>query len=699
VHLLLTFKHQQAFNANLKEESKMIRKYSPLLIILAILSMLASFGCGNSASDPASPNLLADERLTESEENSSAVLAIFDVTFDPETMEFEAVEVREASSHYDVTPYIAPHCVFTLLAYDPVAQFLSFNMAMTNPSAIVIWDVRTLFFSPTGSDYWLMNPDDYTKLFSPYAPDVVNPFRTYAKTAPNREFLPGLTHAEQFDVHTPATVTLPLGFKLLVSCSWPLNCEDVYEISNQTLSNPISTTVPGYISLDAYDWQNNVGQAYIDTTPITGGLTWLTNTSGTTWEGGLHNSMGAAPGKYRCLITTDSFSTPWNTYDYIDIEVIPGTIPTYDWNGTDYTLTHPGGCSMDLGVIADPGGPRDSEILMVSDNAAACDLIIKYEPYYTSYSDYVGLKNYDPDSDTFEPYPVERIDAADDGAFSFTNSNPGLFDTGSSVMVYNNQIWCVFDNAPKMYLGPAPNESRYYFDFSGSDVLMAPEDVCDDFGLGQYALFTTHETWSPTDLIFLGTMAPKYTHNYLKYKGNLDAYAGIGDGKVDIDFIHGIDVIEYTEEIDTAWLYVLEGAVGSLQVEVFQIMDTNTGWADDAVNHYMTIDVSYLPSSTDDYIFGHDLEILPLNSDYELNPGEPTVCVLISYYDSPYMNGEILLYEAISGSFIETVGDATKPALENYTVHYLDTDDGDWEIHVSNYDPAGNRNVTVFDHS
>ena len=95
------------------------------------------------------------------------------------------------------------------------------------------------------------------------------------------------------------------------------------------------------------------------------------------------------------------------------------------------------------------------------------------------------------------------------------------------------------------------------------------------------------------------------------------------------------------------------------------------------------------------------LIFLPVNPAYELNPNDPTICVLVTWMTpSSELNGEIMLYNATTGAFIEKVGDSMGlPALKDSDVQFLDTDDGpDWEIHVSNYDADGNSIVSVFDY-
>jgi len=679
-----------------------------LIIIISLLLATASIACSDGQSNPAMPdenNVPGMEQMADADGGSvtHGVLGVYKVTFDPDTMTIEAVEDRQAATHYDITPYLGSVVSFTLLTWDPVMHYLSFEMHLTNPSTPDVFDLRAIFMSDPSSGYTLLNPDDYTRLFNPFGPDDVNPFRAYAKSDPSRNFNIMASHTETFEVGTPATIVPPMDWTLLVECSWPDNCEDAYEISNQSLSNPITSSIPGYITLDAYDHQDNIGQVYVDTTPITGGLTWLTNTGGTVWEGGLHNSAGAAPGIYRCMITVDSSSSPDNLYDFIDIEVAgTSTPPILNWHRSDYPLLHESP-TLDLGVIADLSGPRDSHILMAEGNAKICDDIIIYDPYYPCYHDYVNLTDVDAAALNYQPQPVVRLDAADDGAFSFTNSN--TWDNFPDPMGWtnNSMVWSVFDNTPQLHTGPYPDDGRYYFNLVNCDIGQWPVDVCDDFALGQYALFSSGETYSPYDLLFVGTNPPDYTHANLKYFANLDPWAGIGDGLVNPEDIRGIDVVNIEEEIqgyETVALYVLEQTGSMSQVEVFYIFNSDAATGVDIAMHSKTIKIDCIILGIVThmaYAQGKDIEILPANPDYELNPNEPTLAVLVSYGYSG-MAGDVLLYNASTGDFLEAIGGQSNPPFPESEIHYLDTDDDNWEIHVTHeFGSAGM--ASVFDYS
>jgi hypothetical protein len=669
-----------------------------LLICLGITAILIASGCGTDTSDPTMPETnSSQEAITNSTQDGHGILGVYDLLFDPETLDLSIAEARGVDTHYDISTYIAPHATASLISWDPITRILEFKLYLTNPSLIDVFDVRTLFLADASTGFEMLNPDDYTELFNPFAAGTINPFRAYAKLAMHREFGAGATYDEPFKIQCPPAWGAPA--KFLVECSWPGNCEDPYEISNQTISNPINPLTPGTISLDAYDHQNNISQVRVDTSLVTGGITWLTNTGGTTWEANIVPGAAVAPGVYRCWIAAENVADPWDLYDFLDIVVVPiVTIP--DWNDTDYPING-GGCTYDLGVIADPGGPRDSNILMVDQTTTDCSKIIKYDAYYTGWSNYQDLVNLDPAIPNYQPYPVTRIDAANDGAFSFTNKNdlPFPFDDSD---LHNYNIWSVFDNLPQLHLGPSPDEGRYYFDTMHLwDAETRPIDVCDDFGLGQYAIFSTEVLWTPRDILVIGTMPDSYTHDKVRYFGNLDVWAGPGCGDVNPSGIRAIDsyeVIDDAGDNKAARVYILEEFGGSWQVEVFDVFDTMPAWFEDFVNFYMTINIA-IPGTPVEEIVAHDIELLPRNNLYAPNTMNPNLCVLVSYVMGGVTHGEVLIYDAVTGMQVDAIGDLVDPALPKSTVYYLDTDDDNWEVHVSNMTEDGDTQVTVFDYS
>ncbi len=676
--------------------------FQNLLVLVTLISMIGAFGCSSDTSNPATPDILSNSNPTGSHDvagaDTNGVLGVYDIMIDPDTMTASLVEARSAQTHYDITAYIAPSAVINLISYNPLIQELQVDVQITNPSSLDVYDLRGLLLASPGSGYGLRNADDYTHLFNPYVTPIPNPFKAYAKTVTDRKFAAGATHTEFFDIELPPGFIPPLLCQLLVECSYPDNCNEPFEIANQTISNDITSTLSAAIQMQVFDHQNNVGAVEIDTTPITGGITTLINSGPDTWTGSVINSAGAAPGIYHCLIEGDSWSGGY-LYDYIDIQVDPEITVGGSWTGTEYPVKGTG-CSLDLGVIADPGGPRDSQILMIGDDVANCDAILKYPHHYSGApTTYAKVTDASADIDAYSPFPVDRLDAADDGAFSFTNKNwIDLYPAG--LWMYYAQVWTCYDRTPALHTGPAPDDSRYYFDFMANyDTQMRPVDVCDDFALGQYALFSSTYSWSPQDLMLVGTMPNSYTHDKVKFMADLDSWAGIGDGLVDPDGILGIDVIEFDDDLDESkvLLYVLETNTGSPQVEVFEIYNSAAGWGYDAVGHLMTIDVAYNVTSTPTHMEiadARDIEILPANNDYELNPSDPTLCVLQSWGG----NGEVNLYNASTGVFLESIGTLVNPALQSEMVEYLDTDDGDWEIHVSLYSATGGVAVKVFDY-
>ena len=299
-----------------------------LLLSVAIISMLGTIGCGGTGAGPTLPSGLDPVTANAAPEtNGSGILGVYDVVFDSDTNVIEAFESRDVDQHYNITTFIRPSVVVSLVSYNPAIQQLIFNLQITNPSALTAYDVRGILIDSAGLGYMLQNYDDYTMLFTPTG--LENPFIAYAKGVTGRAFGPGLTYIEQFQVGIPAGIVPPFNFTVIVECSYPGNCDDAYEISNQTVSNAISAVTSGIITVDVFDHQGDLNQVLVDTTPITGGITPLVPAGGTKWAGAVVNTMGVPTGLYRCRIIADSNNTTDDLYDYVTITVgnIGGVTP------------------------------------------------------------------------------------------------------------------------------------------------------------------------------------------------------------------------------------------------------------------------------------------------------------------------------------------------------------------------------------
>jgi len=681
-------------NNHNSKNSRQTRCRILLAIIFAVLIPL-NFGCssGSSADNPLMPST---DGITDARDASTSgeptVLGLLDVTFDPESLELEAVSSRSIESYVNVTPFVwNDYVTLTQTSYDSFTQVVEFEVEITNPTAYDAYDVRVLFLQGDPDAPWLKNANDYTKHYNAYSCHEINPFRSYAKFEPGRIFASGATHSETFEVQIQGP---PYCYGLLIAAHLPGNTDEAYEIVDQWVTNDVSASQTAEVYATVRDHQGDLDQVYLDTTILTGGTTQMVNFSGDQWMSApIQNLMGLAPGSYWFRIVADSANTDWDLIDMIEIEVLQDP-----WISDTYPITT-NSDSLDIGVIEGLGGSHDSQIVMAEASACGPDsAIAAYYPYYSGSYSYVGsLANLDPANPSYKPFPVSRIDAAGSGAFSFTNLNEDVYTNFFGTDYYNYQVWSVFDAGLNIYTDPSPDSSRYMNLLNPAHQLQSfPIDVCDDFRNGQYALFDTLNQTTSKDLLLIGTTPDDYTHSEVKYVGNLDAYTGNGNGLVDPDSVKAIDTYVVSREGQfAAILYILEERGGHIEVEVFSISDTAPGFLPDTVNYEQTITIQ-----CDLELNSIDMELLPPNEEYDLNPSQffPTLCILASQPDTNGEIGRIFLMNAYSGAYLEELSAyfGPDPLFENCEIAHLDNDDGDWQIHVTYRDPQGDPYATVF---
>lgn len=661
-------------------------------ILTTVLSVLLILGTACSSGDGESNPLVPGEmeltsNLSAQTSDGMGVAGIYQFTFDPESLTLDFERNREAETYINVTPFVWDHYVdVTITSWDFATGTLEFDMEIENPTAYDVYDVRALWIVDGAESSRLTDANDYTEHYNAYSSHERIPFRSYCRTEATRIFAAGTSHSEPFDVLLDGP---PYTFEILIAACIPDYTEEPYAIRYIDISNPISSTQSATISLDVRDHQDNVEWVRVYTTEFNGGYIPLINSGGDTWESQpFHNDWQAAPGIYRCWITASSENTDWHLYDLIEIEVIEEP-----WTKMDYALS-PDGSSLDLGVIGNPGGTLEGQILMADADAWPGDSIQSYYPDYSgSYSYIPSLNNLDPSNSNYAPWPVTRIDAAAGGAFSITNDNPDCYRDIFGDTYFNNQVWSVFDSDRKLYIDPSPNSSRYVNVTLGNRAAY-PVDVCDDFDGGQYALFTTEGNVCGKDLFFVGTMPDKYTHGDVQYIGDLDAWIGSGAGMVDPANVAGIDVytLQRADQF-SAMLYILVDEPSGMHIEVFQVYDDASNLAKDSVSFVDTITLNM------DYIVtGYDIELLPENSAYSLNPDFPTVAVLTGLDGPNYDFGTVCMFNSYTGDFLEELSSyfGSDPMFENCTLHHLDVDDGNWQIHMTWEDEGGDPYASVF---
>jgi len=649
-------------------------------LLAATLALLMGLAIGCSTGGTVAP---AENPSPDSIGQMHQDWGSFALKFNPDSGEIGIDYGRETASHMDVSAYLTPPacggsgCVSaTLMAWDAVNSIASFNVTIKNPTPWAASDVRMIFYNLGGKD--ITNPDSYIKSFVP----TISPFIAFAKANLNRVFPGNAAVTEKINIYWPAGSSFYIYFK--VSAWLWLNCKDPYEINNM-FQNGKLTPFGGNatIGCDVLDWQNDVTGAMIDTTPITGGVTNLAHGAGNTWSAAIANSTGAGVGTYKCLIgATSPNPQKFILYNYLYIVIAaPG------WNNDLNWQLPPGPCTLDFGIIG--AGPMQGHALVAqADPTGACNQIWRYPGWNNPPVFYASLVNLDPTNPLFQPWPPLRLDAANDGAFGWTNYNSQWWL--QTPFITNSNTYCNMDNIPSFIWNPQLDDHRHYFIFPGAFALQAIE-CCDTFENYQCALYADLQGGL---LGFQGLPgAPQgfdYTDQDMTWEAAFPAvFIGNGPGRVDPADVVGIDAMLSNTMPGVIILFIAERV--NAQVEVYTITDVGPGVVD-IVAPLLTI---FTFNQDGIIIQPIDCELLPANNIFLPDPNQPILCVLYDNAQFPFpppgFGGNVVIYDANTGAYVDQIGNALQPAVFN-PPQFLDTDDKGEAVHVMQLGPV----VSVF---
>jgi len=261
---------------------------------------------------------------------------VYTMVIDQLARTVEVIDNRELAAHLNVRAILeskwwcpAKNCIrIQFLNIDEENHLYTIKGTLANPTWFNGFDVRVIiFYDEKGHE--LRNPDDFTRLYE--TGDYINPFRAYAKEIPQRQFGSYLSFSENFELYIPP-VPKKFCIDFAVDASWPSNCPEPYDIRNFGFDGMIYPDDPetagvdqgeGVVFAEVRDWQLNICEVSIDTTPITGGITALQyNPALNRWEATITNSEDAPAGEYLCLIAAYSSDDPsLGLYNYLTIEV------------------------------------------------------------------------------------------------------------------------------------------------------------------------------------------------------------------------------------------------------------------------------------------------------------------------------------------------------------------------------------------
>ena len=228
--------------------------------------------------------------------------------------------IRTADLHLNVRPFIATPKVY-IRSWNPGTETLDLDVLIENTSIYNGYDIRLIIFRDT-IGHKLLNPDNYTHLWDIPEGTWSNGFIAYAKDNANR-----ILHAGEFKIEN-LQILCPGGnfsIKFAIDASWPSNCEEPYMMNNFTQGMlQAYQGATSDISVDVYDWQDNVDSVRIQCSTITGQTdTYMTKISGTKWGVELVNNNAVPEGDYFALIAATSSGSIDPLIHIVNVTVSP----------------------------------------------------------------------------------------------------------------------------------------------------------------------------------------------------------------------------------------------------------------------------------------------------------------------------------------------------------------------------------------
>jgi len=323
-----------------RERTMMSHRVSSALLIGAYIFGLTIFaGCGEGKEAPVIPDgNNAAVNTAGGTRSSRLLLGLWDIYFDGDSRSGRIEPLRSAQAHFNITPMLIPpqcnDCLKVVLPWEPGYDLLYADVTLRNPTKLIAHDVRGIVFTDEFG-HQLSGCDGFTPLWDPVGGDSINPFIAYAKDEPNRAFLSGAQHTEQFIIGLLQPWKIAK-IKFAVDAAWPGNCEEPYEITN--FSQEIiagQAGAEGNLYVDVLDWQGDVSKVTLNAPEIAGTEAMeFSPVTGNTWSLKLTNTLGADPGYYDGLIAAYSAgSGDLALYNHVTI----GLSPTAVLNPVDVT--------------------------------------------------------------------------------------------------------------------------------------------------------------------------------------------------------------------------------------------------------------------------------------------------------------------------------------------------------------------------
>ncbi len=488
------------------------------LYILATVFLVAIVGCSGGG-NPIAPVVddnnpqeyrspLLDSNITEADCAGHDVMLYCTFVLNLEDMTVDVVENHSAMGHYNVKqmlndPFVCPNLnciVVQLTGFDPVEKIYTVDVILRNPTFVLGYDVRGIMFLNPSKDTALLNPDNYIQLFDPL--EQINPFKAFAKSAPDRQFPPASVYDEIYQVYIPPPPPL-FNINYAVDVSWPGNCKEPYEIIDIDYNGNLTPSGgSGTISCRVNDHQDDVESVQVDLHGLTGGIEdMIYDPVEELWSLTFSNEMMQPIGDYTALIAAKSEDYNVKLYDYVDFAVVPGADQFISGRVFDcYTLSELDGAVVstvnqdtmgympapvivadgEYEVPVDPG-TYDMQISTAGYDIMVCNGIVV--PSGENYEIDYGLNLEGDPGSIFDDTAYHYFSGGVTG--KVTDADTGSPLPEAAVRVRSDQLNMFYSPQPKFAGGAHCKESGYY---SATEV-MASSDQYTYFPVGGWTVY------------------------------------------------------------------------------------------------------------------------------------------------------------------------------------------------------------------
>ncbi len=276
--------------------------------------------------------------MKETESNRS-LWGIWNISFDPASLEVVIEPIRNPQVHFDVTNLLLPpacdNCIeIKVNSFDPVEHILDVDVTLRNPTQLTGYDIRGILYT-NDAGHELTNPDAWTELWDIPGGLDRNPFMAYAKTVGQHAFAPGAEHTENYIIQFPSPPQW-LSITFAIDASWPGNCKEPYRIylNHDIVKLDEEGVMEGIVSAIVRDWQFDTEWVKLDCSALGAVEKIDLYQSISQWHITITNEWFALEGNYYCWLEAKSQSDPEILYNRFTIRINENSQTTPVWDDT-----------------------------------------------------------------------------------------------------------------------------------------------------------------------------------------------------------------------------------------------------------------------------------------------------------------------------------------------------------------------------